>query len=214
MNKYTDILEPETTYHIYNRAVGSEKLYLSDDNYRYFLKRYRDFIHPIAHTFCYCLLTNHFHFLLEIKREKEVVEYLREERKTKALSGFQTLTGPEQQHLISNLLSQQFSHLLNSYTQAFNTQQNRMGGLFNRPFKRKAIDDENYLHKLVHYIHHNPVQAGLCAKPEEWKYSSYNAIISDSTSLIKKDIVIEWFDDRENFIYCHTQPPELTGIDM
>src|SRR3990172_7806093 len=81
------------------------------------------------------------------------------------------------------------------------------------PFKRKRITDENYLRKLVHYIHYNPVEAGLAASCKEWQYSSYNALISTSPTLIAREEVIEWFDDLGNFIYCHKYPPQETGIE-
>ncbi|WP_339612080.1 hypothetical protein [uncultured Planktosalinus sp.] len=97
------ILEPESTYHIYNRANGNEQLFLSDDNYRYFLKKYDNYIAPIADTFCYCLMPNHFHFLVRIKRESEVAEVVLKKienpgAKSKTLQGFKTLEGlPRQQ---------------------------------------------------------------------------------------------------------------------
>ena len=78
-------------------------------------------------------------------------------------------------------------------------------------FKRKRIKDDKYLVKLVHYIHYNPVEAGLTDNPEEWKYSSYNAILSGRPTLILRNEVIEWFGDKENFIYCHKFPPKETG---
>jgi len=54
-------LEVEKCYHIYNHAVGNENLFRCDENYRYFLKKYAEHISPIADTFAYCLMPNHFH---------------------------------------------------------------------------------------------------------------------------------------------------------
>src|SRR5690606_633713 len=207
-------LEPDCTYHIFNRANGNEKLFLNDDNYRYFLKRYEHFISPIADTFCYCLMPNHFHFLVRIKAEVEFGEIL-EGRKvsSKTLQGFRTLEGLDRQKCITQFISQQFSHLQNSYTQAFNKVNDRKGSLFMHPFKRIKVTDEGYLKKLVHYIHFNPIESGLTAKPEEWKYSSYSATISNKPTSLLKGEVLSWFDDLENFIHCHKYPPEITGID-
>jgi hypothetical protein len=80
------------------------------------------------------------------------------------------------------------------------------------PFKRKLIEDVQYFRKIVHYIHHNPVVAEFCEKPNNWKYSSFNAIVRNKNSLLKKEYVINLFEDVENFIYVHQNPPELTGI--
>jgi putative transposase len=32
--------------------------------------------------------------------------------------------------------------------------------------------DEEEMLRIIHYIEHNPVKAGLCARPEEWRWSS------------------------------------------
>lgn len=39
---------------------------------------------------------------------------------------------------------------------AFNKQQNRIGTLFQTPFKRALIDNAAYFTQLAHYIHANP----------------------------------------------------------
>lgn len=215
MNKQA-ILSPESTYHIYNRANGYECLFLSDENYRYFLSKYEKYIHPIADTFCYCLMPNHFHFLIRIKEEQKIENTILKKKKTsksKTLQGFETLEGLKKQQVISSFLSQQFSHLLNTYTQAFNKQQSRKGSLFMHPFKRKLITDDTYLRKLIHYIHLNPVEAGLAKVPKEWKYSSYTAIVSKEKTKLQREEAIGCFTDIDNFIYCHQQMPSLTGID-
>ncbi|MDZ4795015.1 MAG: hypothetical protein SGI83_12110 [Bacteroidota bacterium] len=53
-------------YHIYNRTNNQEKLFLSDDNRYFFLKRY-ELVSPLLDTFCWALLPNHFHLLVRIK---------------------------------------------------------------------------------------------------------------------------------------------------
>jgi putative transposase len=197
------ILEPENTYHIYNRANGNEKLFLSDDNYRYFIKKYEEYISPIAETFCYCLMTNHFHFLVRIRQESVLNEFFKEKlkRSNTDLQGFKNLEG---------LISRQFSNFFNAYSKAFNKQHNRKGSLFMHTFKRKLITDDSYLRKLIHYIHFNPTEAGLVKSPEEWKYSSYSVIISLSETTLLRDEVISYFEDIENFKYCHTYSSNLT----
>lgn len=189
-------LEPDTFYHVYNRANGNEKVFASDDNYSFFLRQYKAYIAPVAHTYCYCLMPNHFHFLIKVKNEAELTE---------TFPKFGTL---------EKVISKQFANFFSSYTQAFNKQQNRKGSLFMKNFKRKKIKDEKYLRKIVHYIHCNPTEADLCTKPERWKFSSYGAILSDKRTLLKKAEVIDWFEDKENFIYCHKHPPVETGIDL
>jgi len=75
MQNKLEVLYPDTFYHIYNRANGNEKLFLSDENYLFFLRKFAEYISPICNTYCYCLMPNHFHFLMEIKSEKEFSSY-------------------------------------------------------------------------------------------------------------------------------------------
>ncbi|MFH1319516.1 MAG: hypothetical protein ABII90_02530 [Bacteroidota bacterium] len=197
-------LEPDRYYHIYNHANGKDDLFASDGNYRFFLDKYGTHIASVADTFCYCLMPNHFHLLVCIKSEETLESYFRS-----AFPKFRTL----EKLPIENLLSKQFSNLFSAYTQAFNKQQNRKGSLFMKNFKRKPVKKEKYLIKLAHYIHYNPVEHGFCEKPEEWKYSSYNTILSDKSTMVLRKEVIEWFEDLDNFIYCHSYPPVMTGIE-
>jgi REP element-mobilizing transposase RayT len=152
-------------------------------------------------------MPNHFHFLIRIKGENDLTENFKDKiRKDnhKDQTGFKNLSG---------LVSCQFSNLFNAYSKAFNKQQKRKGSLFIRPFKRKQVTDEQYLKKLVHYIHYNPVEAGLAKNPKYWKFSSYKSFLSKQTTKLKRAEVISWFDDLDNFIYCHQHPPNLTGIE-
>ena len=206
-----EILIPDATYHIYNRANGNEKLFLSNDNYKYFLEKYISYITPIADTFCYCLMPNHFHFLIRIKSEKELMVFFK--GNNKYLEGFQNLQGIELVDSLEKLISNQFSNFFNSYAKAFNKCHNRKGSLFMHTYKRKRIQDKKYLYKLVHYIHFNPIEAGLCANINEWQYSSYNSIISEKATYIKREEIIEWFADVENFIYAHKLQPLSLEID-
>lgn len=82
------ILEPQNTYHIYNRANGSEKLFLSDENYRYFLKKYNEYVSPIVDTFCYCLMSNPFHFLIRVKKDAVLNDFFKDKIENQNLQGF------------------------------------------------------------------------------------------------------------------------------
>ena len=87
-------LYPETVYHIYNHANGEENIFRSNENYYYFLKKYTEYIHPIAETHAYCLMPNHFHLMVRIRSEKEILEYLQVKKPTLLtpdLQGFKTL---------------------------------------------------------------------------------------------------------------------------
>lgn len=201
-------MQPNTFYHIYNRANGNEVLYLSDENAAFFLRRYEHFVAPWVDTFCYCLMPNHFHFLIRTKNRDVILNEL-ERWKNQDPEGFlerfpklQTLEILKTPEGIEKFLSKQFSNLFSSYTLAFNKQQGRMGSLFMKNFKRKEIYDEQYLKNLVVYIHNNPVEAYLCKRPEDWQFSSYEHILS-ARSIPQHQEVIDWFGDSDNFKARH-----------
>lgn len=192
-------LQPDAMYHIYNRANGSELLFVSDENYRYFLRQFRKYIEPVAETFCFCLMPNHFHFLVRMRGEEEIKAHP---------TGFENLSGVlggQGFENLSGVLSRQFSNFFNSYSKAFNKQQNRRGSLFMRPYKRIRIEDERYLRNLIVYIHQNPVKAGLAQHPQGWQFSSFKDIVNDKRGFIRRNEVIELFYDLENFLFLHTR---------
>lgn len=65
-------MQPDTFYHIFNHANGSENLFRSDENYRYFLQQWGKYIEAVAGTYAYCLMPNHIHFLIRTRSEEEM----------------------------------------------------------------------------------------------------------------------------------------------
>ena len=161
MSANQEPLKPDKFYHIYNHGVGNDSLFFNDNNYIYFLKKFAEYISPIANAYAYCLMPNHFHFLIQIKSEKEVFQFLKESNKLPdeeiTLTGFKTLSGGITEiDFFSLHISKQFSNFFNGYSQALNKQQSRKGNLLIRSFKRKEITSSEYLKSLILYIHSNP----------------------------------------------------------
>jgi REP element-mobilizing transposase RayT len=184
-----ETLESGHFYHIYNRGNNSEMIFFEEKNYHYFLQLLNKYIVPIGEIYAYCLLKNHFHFLIRLKEENKISydDFV-----------FSTINKPK-----SIDPSRQFSHFFNAYTQAVNKQYCRTGSLFEKPFERKRITDEKYLRQAILYIHNNPVKHGLVSKVEYYKWSSYRAILSNSISAVRKKEVLELFGDQENFVFSH-----------
>jgi hypothetical protein len=86
MKKNIELLEPDRIYHIYNRGINGENIFKEERNYRYFLEKYAKYIEPIADTFAYCLLKNHFHIAIRTKSEAEIVDFY-VKKKTKIIEG-------------------------------------------------------------------------------------------------------------------------------
>ena len=164
------------------------------------------YLMPVADVLAYCLMPNHFHFLLRFKSQQACL------RAGTDLAGFENLQGLQAKPKQLNP-SQQLSNMLNAYAKAFNKKYHRKGSLFMRNSGRVKVEDNQYLLKLIHYIHCNPKEAGLVEFLEDWKYSSYKTIVSNKNTLVRRKEVIELFDDVENFKYVHKlSPPNLAGF--
>ncbi len=197
-------MEPAKHYHLYNHANGFENLFRNDENYRYFLSRYEHFIRPVATTLAYCLMPNHLHFLIRIKSEEEIVSYI---KSSKVSSLPPTNLGGLDE--IEKRISQQFSNLFNSYTKSFNKMYSRRGSLFIPNFKRKEVTDESYFTQLIRYIHANPVHHGFVKHMNDWRWSSFNDILHEEHSMVRREEIIRWFGNKEEFIRYHKRPVDV-----
>jgi len=177
-------------YHIYNRGNNREKLFYEPWNYTYFLDLYIKYIHPIAETYAYCLMGNHFHFLVRMKEDHEL----------------------ENLNLNQKPLWRYFANFFNAYAKMINLKYDRTGSLFQERYRRKNIYSEKYLSHLVIYIHKNPVKSGMVEHCNEYPYSSYSAILSGKTTRLKAEKVLELFSDKENFIFCHKMDLDISLI--
>lgn len=72
-------------------------------------------------------------------------------------------------------LSLAMQYVNGHYAQRFNREHGYRGHLFQGRFHAKTIRDEAHLPGAIRYVVLNPVRAGLCARPENWRWSSYRA---------------------------------------
>lgn len=192
-------LEYGQYYHIYNRGNNRETLFRNERNYHYFIKLYSKHIYPVADTFAYCLLSNHFHFAVRIKTEEEIYETLRVFPKVSS-----SLEQTPKTRKVSTP-SQRFGNLFNAYAKSINKAYERTGSLFEKPFHRKIITDDAYFWRLILYIHHNPQKHGMIDDFRLWPFSSYNSLISDQPTRLKQDEVIAAFGDMATFKKDHNE---------
>jgi putative transposase len=162
-------------YHLYNRGNNKERLFFFKGNYNYFLEKYFQYLNPYVDTYCYCLLPNHFHFLIRI-RDSE--------------------TNPRK-------VSNQFRKLFISYAMKINYQEKRMGCLLSKNFRRIEIQNEDYLKRIVLYIHYNPIKHGVFYDISTYYYSTYYHIIRDTSMTPINAEIVAWFGGLSDFLEKH-----------
>lgn len=166
-------------FHLYNRGNNHENIFFELENYSYFLNLMKKYLFQIVDIFIYCLLPNHFHIILKFKDETELNLDTNQRKKP---------------------IYQPMSNMLNSYTKAINKRYNRRGSLFQEHLKRIKITEENYLKNLIIYVNTNSSHHQI-EDYRIYKHSSYRALISEKETLLKRDMLLELFNDVENFKY-------------
>ena len=169
-----EVLIEDSFYHIYNCGNNKENIFIEEQNYTYFLKLVKKHISKTSNILAYCLLKNHFHFIIKTKENIE-----------------------------SKQISQSFSNLFNAYSKSINKKYGRSGSLFKDRFSRIKLDNEEYLKNLILYTHLNPTHHNFIDDFRNYKYSSYNSILSNKPTNLLREDVINLFDDKQNFIDSH-----------
>jgi hypothetical protein len=202
----------DTYYHIYNRGNNRENIFIEERNYNYFLSLFLKYIDPIAELFAYCLLRNHFHWLVRIKSEEEIradIKTLKVSSANKALSGQVHIPKQEisqsKKPLGSDYPSQQFSNFFNAYAKAINKAYNRTGSLFQHPFGRVPVTSDRQFWNVIAYIHQNPQKHKFVDDFRDWKWSSYGVFLSEKSTKLKRDFVMEWFGGRQEYLDLHKE---------
>jgi putative transposase len=73
-------------------------------------------------------------------------------------------------------LSRGMRRLNGGYARIFNERHNRHGHLFGARYSAHVIDREEHLEASCLYVLENPVRAGLCERPSEWRWSGCRAL--------------------------------------
>ena len=178
-----------TFFHIYNRGNNRENIFVQPRNYAYFMDLWWKHTSLIAETWAYCLLRNHFHALVFIRNREELPD--------------KNIKEP----------SQYFSNFFNAYARGVNLATGRTGALFERPFKRIPVDSENYLIRLVVYIHQNPQKHKFIEDFRDWDYSSYPHLISNAPTRLQRDRMMDLFGSQDDFIRIHQEIQPLEDWD-
>ncbi|MBK7409211.1 MAG: transposase [Saprospirales bacterium] len=170
-------IEAGLIYHIYNQGNNRQKIFYQGRNYEYFLRKMVKYLYPYADILCYCLMPNHFHWLLYIN----TLELRIKKDKVRTINN-------------------SIGILLRSYARAINNQEGQTGSLFREDTKAKngilegviTLEGPNahqffkhgneYALQCFRYIHQNPVKAGLVANPEDWPWSSASEYASPDNS--------------------------------
>jgi len=151
---------PGGLYHVFNQGNNKKPIFYGRDNYIYFIKKMENHLKDHCDILAWCLMPNHFHWLIRV-HEDYICEFDKIESNKTVLP-----------------INRSISTLLSSYTKAINKSRRKTGSLFRS--RTKAIqlnsDDQvsdNYPLICFLYIHQNPLRAGLVNSLDSWIFSSF-----------------------------------------
>lgn len=130
-------------YHVLNRSVGRMKMFRRETDFQAFERiihetRQR---HPIR-ILSYCILSNHWHFVVWPERDDQVTAFFRWLTHTHAMRW-------------------RVSHHTVGY-----------GHLYQGRFKSFPVETDEHLLTVCRYVERNPVPAGLVERAERWPWSA------------------------------------------
>ncbi|HLP50462.1 MAG TPA: hypothetical protein VK154_06225 [Chitinophagales bacterium] len=177
-------LSDGNVFHVYSRGNQQKTIFFSDANYLYFLRKMEKELLPHANILAYCLMPNHFHWLIEIKSST----ILTESNKNMYASGFSKATAV----------------LLRSYARAMQKQQQFTGSLFQQNAKSKLLPTRNDILTCFNYIHNNPLKANLTSKTNDWKFSSLNEYLNTGDNgICNKKLLFELADINHKYDFAN-----------
>lgn len=181
-------------YHCISRVVDRRRALgpVEKEKFRALMRIYEKF--SGCRVVCYCIMSNHFHILLEVPPMPEngfsdadllqrlsaiyceaevavIAKDLTDAREIGATTRAAEIHARYTCRMHS--LSQFMKWLLQKYTRWHNRQHQRTGTLWEERFKSVIVEDGTAAKTMAAYIDLNPVRAGICADPAAYRWSSY-----------------------------------------
>jgi putative transposase len=191
---------PGQIYHIFNRSIAGEPIFLDVKDYSRFLKTtdfYRFSSPPLRFSF--------FDRLPIIERDNFLKNL--KERGQKLVSIYAFCLMPNHFHFLTKELVDEgikrfVSNLQNSYAKYFNTKRKRQGSLFQEMFKAVLIETEEQFLHVARYIHLNPYSSFLVrtiSQLENYQWSSFGDYLGKTHfEFLDKDFLNGFYSSSES----------------
>jgi len=174
---------PHNIVHIYNQGNNRQTIFLREDDYLIFLRLYRRLVNTTASTIAWCLMPNHFHFM--VHTDERCIGKIK------------------QGGIFIDPVTNGLRKLLSGYARIFNRQYERSGSVFRQKTKAISLSEikippnngtqQDYFRHCFHYIHQNPFVANLVTRLEDWEYSSFKDYAGlRNGSLCQKDLAAKY----------------------
>ncbi len=199
----TDSKTNPAIYHCISRVVDRVFRFGDEERevFRMFMRMYENF--SGCRVLSYCVMSNHFHILLEVPpipesgiSDQELLKRLGVLNSEKFVAGIADelvaarcegglVNGNEarvreiHERFTSRMhsLSHFMQGLLIRFTRWFNRKHSRKGTLWEERFKSVIVESGTTARTMAAYIDLNPVRAGMVSDPAEYRWSSYGEAV-------------------------------------
>ena len=195
---WRDSAEKPAIYHCISRVVDRRFVFgeVEREKFRTFMRMYENF--SGCRVLSYCVMSNHFHILLEVPPMPEGGisdgELL---KRLSAIQGEAFVAGVAKELAEARAagrdayaaeihgrftyrmhdLSEFMKTLLQRFTRWFNRTHSRTGTLWEERYKSVIVESGIAARTMAAYIDLNPVRAGMVAEPAEYRWSSYGEAV-------------------------------------
>lgn len=207
--KAQDKLLCDTYFHLFFKDEQGLHLFKTDQDYLHFLQLFFTYISPIADVYSYCLLPNQLHFVLKTKTEKAVFTFLKIEGRfpdeTITLEEIHTLSAKSEfqnHNILSIHMQKQMASFFTTYALKLQ-QENLSKKKIHLPYEQALLISNDEVKTCIIHLHSLALQQGHTKELSVWRYTSFNAIISDKPTKLMRKEVIDIFGSKDNFIKQH-----------
>jgi len=95
----------------------------------------------------------------------------------------------------------------------YNIKYGRSGHLFQDRFHSIPVESIDYFLNTLVYIHNNPVKAGICRVPSEYRWSSYNCFYGAENILVNTSFTYDLVGSRENLLTYFSHHGDIVDED-
>jgi putative transposase len=196
-------------YHFVCKSIDGLLLFLDSKDYLVFTDRFKKFTDEFLEIWSFCLIPNHTHHIVKIKSLETIKNSVANfpfSNRTKAMLSF--LEDSTNEIALDKMIDRQMNSFLVSYANYYNNNYQRQGGIFQKPFKRIAIDDDAHLQHAIVYTHANAQKHDIANDYKKYPFSSYITIIKNDEYYTNSKSVINFFGGIEKFIQIHDSQVE------
>lgn len=186
-------------YHVMLRGINHQTIFEDNEDEDKYLELLRIYKKRCGFDlYGYCLMGNHVHLLLKEAARNSVV----------TVNGVDLDAGPGES------LETVFKRIGVAYVIYFNRKYKRSGHLFQDRFRSEPVESDAYLLMALRYIHRNPVKAGICQRPEDYKKSSYGEYLQDKDNAAADTGFVLGMITREQLLEYTEQDNNDQFLDM